>query len=299
MQTEATFEAVKEAMEKLEATCMATSLDAIQEITGGNKATISRQREAVRAWRAAQSAQLAVPGAQDDDRVVEGVAKIVEPVAAHLAKIAPAVAEALSKELDAQRAASARATDVLLADHTQALDAQRRMLEVQAAAAAENAVELEKCESERAELEVRVGALAADVEMLQNANVDLSTEKYAAIDRAVELATKLTETQSQLADLQKSTNRTESELIEYRLKCESGILALQISANESKEKAERCLALETELEALRVRQVSIEEYAKGMADACRALQLATEDRLDRLIQTAESGYAAAGTLIGP
>ena len=117
MNTEATFEAVKAAMEALEAEGKSVSLDAIKEITGGNKGTISRAREAVRAWRAAQSAEQAAPGAQDDDRVAEGVAKIVRPVAAHLAGIAPAVTEALNKELDAQRAASARATEAIHASH--------------------------------------------------------------------------------------------------------------------------------------------------------------------------------------
>jgi hypothetical protein len=163
MNTEATFEAVKAAMEQLEAEGKSDSLDAIKEITGGNKGTISRAREAVRAWRAAQSAEQAAAGAQDDDRVAEGVAKIVRPVAAHLAGIAPAIAEALQKELDGQRAASALAMEAILSDHKQVLDSQKRMLQVQAAAAAENAVELEKCESDRADLEARVDSGLAQV----------------------------------------------------------------------------------------------------------------------------------------
>lgn len=292
MQTEATFEAVKAAMEELEAANKSVSLDAIREITGGNKGTISRQREAVRAWRAAQFAKSTTQSEQADDRVAEGVARIVQPVAAHLAKIAPAVADALNKELDAQRAASARATEAILADHTEALDAQRRMVEVQAAAAAENAIELEKCESEKTELEARLSTLTAEVKVLQSANVQLSAEKYAAIDQVAGLAGKLTETQSLLADTQASANRTAGELIECRLKCESGILALQISENALKEETRRCLELEAELEGLRQRQAGAEEYARGMADACRALQAATEDRLDRLIQIAESARPA-------
>ena len=299
MNTEATFEAVKAAMEALEAEGKSVSLDAIKEITGGNKGTISRAREAVRAWRAAQSAVQAAPGAQDDDHVAEGVAKIVRPVAAHLSGIAPAIAEAVQKELDGQRAASALAMEAILSDHKQVLDSQKRMLEVQVAAAAENAVELEKCESDRADLEARVVTLAAEVKMLQTANVELGTEKYAAIDQAVTLATKLTETQSQLADLQKSSNSATGQLIEYRLKCESGILALQISENALKEKADYCSELESRLEASRLRQARIEEYANGVTEGCKALQAATEGRLDRLIQTAESGWATQGGSFNP
>lgn len=299
MNTEATFEAVKAAMEALEAEGKSVSLDAIKEITGGNKGTISRAREAVRAWRAAQSAVQAAPGAQDDDHVAEGVAKIVRPVAAHLSGIAPAIAEAVQKELDGQRAANALAMEAILSDYKQVLDSQKRMLEVQVAAAAENAVELEKCESDRADLEARVVTLAAEVKMLQTANVELGTEKYAAIDQAVTLATRLTGTQSQLADLQKSSNSTTGELIEYRLKCESGILALQISENALKEKAEYCSELESKLEASRLRQARIEEYANGVAEGCKALQAATEGRLDRLIQTAESGWALPGGSFNP
>jgi chromosome segregation ATPase len=253
----------------------------------------------VRAWRAAQSAEQAAPGEQDDDRVAEGVAKIVRPVAAHLAGIAPAIAEALQKELDGQRAASALAMEAILSDHKQVLDSQKRMLEVQAAAAAENAVELEKCESDRAHLEARVVTLAAEVQKLQVENVELGAEKYAAIEQAVTLATRLTETQSQFADLQKSSNRTTGELIEYRLKCESGILALQISENALKEKSAQCSELESKLEALRLRQARIEEYANGVAKGCEALQAATEGRLDRLIRTAESGWAVRGETIQP
>lgn len=289
MNTEATFEAVRAAMEQLEAEGKFATLDAIKAITGGNKGTIARQREAVREWRAAQSSGQADSSSPDEDRLAEGFAKIVRPVSAHLADIAPAVMAALRKELDAERESNRHATEAILADHKRALDLQKKMYATQVTVATENAAELERCEGENGALEARITTLILEVEKLHRHNVELSAEKYAAIDRTLVLSDRTAEMQSELASLRDLSNRTATELIEYRLKFESVTLAVQINENALKEKVALCSKLEAQLEALRVRQAGVEEYANGVADACSALKSATEGRLDRLIRTTESG----------
>lgn len=299
MQTEATFEAVRAAIEQLEAEGKFASLDAIKALVGGNKGTIARQREAVREWRSAQSSQQTGSSAPDDERLTEGFAKIVRPVSAHLADIAPAVMAALRKELDADRESNRLATEAILADHKHILELQRQMYATQVAVATENASELERCEGEKGALEVRTTSLILEVEKMQAENVELSTAKYAALDRALALANRAAEIQSELASVRDVSNRTATELVEYRLKFESVTLALQISENAFKDKAAQCSELESKLEALRIRQAGVEEYANGVADVCRALQAATEDRLDRLIRNAESGWEAQGESFNP